>query len=167
GMMSQDAVNLLCDKAPFLAVNTQVNAGNHGFNTISKYHRADYISISEKELRLDVRSERGNISEIVVNTSKKLNCPNIMITRGQKGCLSYNQESGFFKVPALVMSTVDRVGAGDAVFAITSACVAQQVPMEVIGFIGNAVGAQAVGMVGNKRAVGRVPLFKHLESLLK
>ena len=51
--------------------------------------------------------------------------------------------------------------------SLTALCVAQQAPMEVVGFIGNAVGAQAVATVGNKRAIERVPLYKHIESLLK
>ena len=59
------------------------------------------------------------------------------------------------------------MGAGDAVLAITAMCVATKAPMEVVGFIGNAVGAQAVAMIGNQGPVSRVPLVKHIESLLK
>ncbi len=167
GMFSQEVIEVLCDQARFLAVNTQVNAGNHGFNTISKYPRADYISVSEKEIRLDARSERGDLRDIVLNVVEKLSCQQAMITRGEQGCLCYSQQNGFFEVPALAVKTVDRVGAGDAVFAVTSSCIAQQAPAEIVGFIGNAVGAQAVAMVGNKRAIERVPLMKHIESLLK
>ena len=39
--------------------------------------------------------------------------------------------------------------------------------IEVIGFIGNAVGSEAVGIVGNKRFIERAPLIKHVEALLK
>jgi len=53
GMVGPEVVELLCRKAPFLCVNTQVNAGNRGFNTISKYHRSDFICVSETELRMD------------------------------------------------------------------------------------------------------------------
>jgi hypothetical protein len=37
----------------------------------------------------------------------------------------------------------------------------------VIGFVGNAVGTQAVGIVGNKDFIERAPLIKHIEALLK
>ena len=40
-------------------------------------------------------------------------------------------------------------------------------PMEVVGFIGNAVGAQAVATVGNRTSVDHVSLVKHVSSLLK
>jgi hypothetical protein len=39
--------------------------------------------------------------------------------------------------------------------------------MEVVGFIANVVGAHAVGMVASQRVIGRVPLLKHIETILK
>jgi sugar/nucleoside kinase (ribokinase family) len=59
------------------------------------------------------------------------------------------------------------VGAGDAMFAVTSMCVYQKAPMPVVGLVGNAVGAQAVGIVGNRSAIDRVLLERHLQHLLK
>jgi sugar/nucleoside kinase (ribokinase family) len=59
------------------------------------------------------------------------------------------------------------MGAGDAFLSVTALCVAQDAPAEVVGFVGNAVGAQAVATVGNRSAVERVPLLKQIDSLLK
>jgi rfaE bifunctional protein nucleotidyltransferase chain/domain len=56
GMITAPAVDILCDRAKFLAINVQVNAGNHGFNTVSKYRRADFVSLSEMEIRLETRN---------------------------------------------------------------------------------------------------------------
>jgi hypothetical protein len=39
--------------------------------------------------------------------------------------------------------------------------------MEVVGFIGNVVGAQAVATVGNRNPIERVGLTRHIEHLLK
>jgi hypothetical protein len=39
--------------------------------------------------------------------------------------------------------------------------------MEVIGFIANIVGAHAVSMVANQRPIDRIPLMKHIETILK
>ncbi len=167
GMLGPEAIDILCSQAKFLAVNTQVNAGNHGFNTISKYPRADFVSVSETEIRLDARSRLKDLNDIVRSAAERLHCAKVLITRGRYGCLCYDKEEGFFEVPAFVSQTVDRIGAGDALFAVTALCVAQKAPIEVVGFIGNAVGAQAVGIVGHRTQVERVPLFKHIESLLK
>jgi len=167
GMITPEVVKLLCAKAPYLAVNTQTNAGNHGFNLISKYPRADYISISEKEIRLEVRDQTRDLRDIVLDVAERTACERIMITRGKSGCLCYSKADGFFEVPAFVSHIVDRVGSGDAVLAVCALCDVQNPPIEIVGFIANAVGAQAVLTVGNQKPVERVPLFKHIETLLK
>ena len=39
--------------------------------------------------------------------------------------------------------------------------------MEVVGFVGNAVGAMAVTIVGNKQSVDKVSLLKYLKTIMK
>jgi sugar/nucleoside kinase (ribokinase family) len=69
--------------------------------------------------------------------------------------------------PALATSVKDRVGAGDAVLAVTSLFVAQNAPIDMVGFVGNVVGSQAVNIMGNKSFIEKIPLMKHLVHLLK
>ena len=167
GMLGPEAVDILSSKARFLAINTQVNAGNRGYNTVSKYPRADYICVSENELRLDVQSRRRSLRDIVQEVSDRLACDKMVITRGEAGNLCYGRDEGFFEVPAFALNVVDRIGAGDAVFSATAPCAAQGAPMEVVGLIGNAAGAEAVATVGHRTSLQRVPMFRHIESLLK
>lgn len=167
GMLGPEAIEVLSSKAQFLAVNTQINAGNRGFNTVSRYHRADYVCVSENEIRLETRSRHRDLRDIVMEVGEKLSCGRIVITRGQQGCLCYGKEEGFYEVPAFAVRVVDRIGAGDAVLSVTALCVAQKAPIEIVGLIGNAVGAQTVATVGNRTAIERVALSKHIESLLK
>lgn len=167
GMLSSEAVQILCDEAPFLAINTQSNAGNLGYHTVSKYPRADYICIAENELRLDARDRRGDVRGMVENLARRLHCKRVVVTRGKVGCLAYGPDDGFCEVPAFAGQVVDRVGAGDAFLAVTAPCVAQGAPIEVVGFIGNVVGAQAVATVGHRTSVDLVPLCRHIEHLLK
>jgi bifunctional ADP-heptose synthase (sugar kinase/adenylyltransferase) len=166
GVFSPEIVDFLCSQDKFLAVNTQTNAANQGFNTVSKYRRADYICLSEKELRLEARSRTKDIRLIAVEVAEKLSCPRMLITRGQRGCLCYQKGEGFVNVPPFTQRIVDRVGAGDALLAVTSLCVAQGVPMEVVGFIGNSVGALAVQTVGHRDIVTRAALCRQIESLM-
>ena len=166
GVVTPEIVSLLCGKSKFLAVNTQTNAANQGFNTVSKYPRADYICISEKELRLDARSRTKDLHAIVTDVSERLSCSRVLVTRGQQGCLCYSQDEGFHHVPAFTQRVVDRIGAGDAVLAVTAACVAQGIPMDVVGLIGNSVGALAVETVGHRGIVSRSALCRHITSLL-
>jgi rfaE bifunctional protein nucleotidyltransferase chain/domain len=167
GMISSAAMELLCAKARCLAVNVQVNAGNQGFNTISKYRRADFVSLSEKEIRLEMRDPTGDLRAIIERVAAGLGSPKILVTRGAKGSLCFSRDQGFCETPGFAIKTIDRVGAGDAVFSIGSLCAALGAPIDIIGFIGNAVGAEAVGIVGNERFIERAPLIKHVEALLK
>jgi hypothetical protein len=148
-------------------VNTQVNAHNRGFNTVSKYPRADYICVSENEIRLDRRTREVDLRELTRQVAKQLTASNVTITRGSQGSLCYDCGTGFIEVPAFTSHIVDRVGAGDAVFAVTSLCVAQKASMEIVGFTANIVGSHAVSMVANQRPIDRVSLMKHIETVLK
>ena len=167
GMIGPEAVDLLCNEARYLAINTQANAGNLGFNTVSKYRRADFLCVSEREIRLDARSRRRELRTIVAETADRLDCQRTVITRGALGCLCYAKDKEFFDMPALATQVVDRIGTGDAVFAAATACAAQGAPMEVVGFVGSLAGAQAVATVGHRSAVQSIPLVRHLETLLK
>jgi rfaE bifunctional protein kinase chain/domain len=166
GMIDDEVVKVLCEGARFLAINTQMNAENRGFNTVSKYPRADYISVSETEIRLEARSRQRDLREIVADVAERLSCPSILVTRGGKGCLYYQRGEGFYDLPALTSHVVDRVGAGDAVLAVTALCAAQGAPAELVGLIGNAVGAQAVGAVGNSAAFDPALLLREFATLL-
>jgi len=167
GMLTRDAINLLCGKARFLVVNTQANAGNRGFNTISKYPRADYVCLARHEMELETRNRQGDLRGMILNVSQKLTCGRIVVTCGKDGSIGYSEDEGFVEVPAFAHQVVDRMGAGDAVLSLTALCVAQQAPMEVVGVIGNVVGAQAVATLGHRMSIENVPLFKFIESLLK
>jgi sugar/nucleoside kinase (ribokinase family) len=166
-MLSREAIDILCSKARFLAVNAQSNAGNLGYHTISRYPRADYVCVAEKEIRLEARDRRGDLKAMILDVSRKLACGRVVATRGKYGCLCYSQEEGFFQVPAFAGQVVDRMGAGDAFLSLTALCVVQKAPMEVVGFIGNVVGAQAVATVGHRSSIERAPLLDHIESLLR
>ncbi len=167
GFIGQKLIHVLCDKAKFLAVNTQTNSDNAGFNLITKYPRADYICIDEGEIRLACCDKFGNLEDLTMRIAKDLQCNRIAITRGHCGSLTYADEVGFFEIPVLSEEVVDRVGAGDAYLSITSPCVAAGNSMEMVGFIGNAVGALKVRIVCNRTSVEPIPLFKFITALLK
>jgi len=167
GMLTEEAVDVLCRRAAFLAVNTQSNAGNRGLNTISKYHRADYVCLARHEIVLEERNRQIGLRDMILNISHKLACNRILATCGKDGNVAYGESEGFFHIPALANQVVDRMGAGDAVFSLTALCVARKVPMEIVGFIGNVIGAEAVATVGHRTSIERASLFKHIESLLK
>ena len=167
GFMTPNLVDFLCRKAKFLAVNTQTNSANTGYNTINKYPRADYVCIDEPEMRLAHQDKFGKLEDLIQKTARKLRSSTVTVTRGHLGGLTYSAGKGFFQTPIFSKEIVDRVGAGDAYLAVTAPCVARKVPTDLLGFIGNAVGALAVRIVGNRSPVEPVPLYKFITALLK
>jgi hypothetical protein len=45
--------------------------------------------------------------------------------------------------------------------------VARGIPLDIVGFIGNAAGAMKVGIVGHRQAIDKVRLIKYVTALLK
>jgi rfaE bifunctional protein nucleotidyltransferase chain/domain len=167
GFLNRDLIRVLAAESRFLAVNVQTNSANLGYNLVSKYPRADYVCIDEPEVRLAAHDRHSNLEEIIGRLSKDLSSRRISITRGHNGCVSYTDPDGFFNVPVLSREIVDRIGAGDAYLSVTAPCAAAGYHPEMVGFIGNAVGALAVRIVGNRTAVEPVPLFKFITALLQ
>jgi len=166
GLITPKIIDLLVAQSPFLAVNTQINASNLGFHTISRYPHADFVCIHEGELRMDYRNRKTDIHELVLDLSTRLKSNSILITRGANGTMTYNETEGFVTCPAFATKVVDRIGAGDAVFAITALLASQNAPSDVINFVGNTIGSQAVMIVGNERAVSKSQLFNAIGLLL-
>jgi rfaE bifunctional protein nucleotidyltransferase chain/domain len=167
GMLTRNAIGVLSRHARFLAVNTQSNAGNHGFNMISKYPRADYVCLAQREVALETRTLHLTPDEMVRHVSDRLHCPKVMMTRGSNGTLYYTAPGGYHRAPAFATKVVDRVGAGDAVLCVTSLAIAAGIPADVVPLLGNVVGAEAVQILGNQRSIERIPLYRHIECLLK
>src|SRR6266516_4179569 len=167
GLMTERAVETVCRGAKFLAVNTQANAGNRGFNTISKYPRADFISLGEPEVRLDARKMDLDLLELTTALARRAATQSLIVTCGSSGCYVHSREQGLVHVPAFSIRVVDRVGAGDAVLSIASPCAALKLPAEILGFISNVVGAEACTIMGHRSFIEPSGLFRHITSLMK
>ena len=167
GAISPDTRNILMEKSPFLSVNTQANAGNKGFHTISCYEHADYVSLAEGEIHLEFRDMTGDIRPMMDILTERLQCRDIAITLGRKGSLLRNQDGTFIEVPAFVQKVIDRVGAGDAFFSVSSMAAFLGAPPELIGFLGNVVGGLAAEILGNQKAIEKMSVQKYVTSLLK
>ena len=166
GMFDEQIIDLIVNKSKFVGVNTQSNAGNMGYNTVSKYTNPDYICIDEAEIRLESKEKEKNLSELIKNLSKKLPCEKIIITMGMQGCMVLSKNK-IINIPVFSENVIDTMGAGDAFLSITTPLVAVGAPMEVVGFVGNAVGAMAVTIIGNKEPIDKVSLFKYITSIMK
>lgn len=171
GLLTPHLVKILCESSVFLAVNTQTNSANIGFNPATKYPRANYFCLGEPELQIAFQDKYGDIYNLVKRLAERVSLVYgvgaVSITRGARGSIVYDKENRtFWAVPALSQKVVDTVGAGDAYLSITAPCVASGFPAELVGFIGNAVGSLAIEIVGNKLPVEARQLYKFIRGLL-
>ncbi len=166
GMITPAIIKFLESSGKFLAVNAQTNSNNYGFNYITKYTYAGFISIDEKELRLPFGDNYSSVETLIKKLSDITRCNKILITLGQAGCV-YFDKNNFYRVPAFATSVKDSVGAGDAVLSVTSLLAKQDTPALLVPFIGNCVGAQAVEVIGNEHPVYKDKLKKYISYFLK
>ncbi len=166
GFIGQRTIDVLAERSRFLVVNTQTNSANVGFNLVTKYPRADYVCIDEPEMRLAMGDRFSDLESLALELSSFLGYERVAVTCGHRGSLVYGKDEGFTMVPIFSNRVVDRIGAGDAYLSVTGPCTLAGYPMEVVGFVGNAVGALAVRIIGNKTPVEPVPLFKFITALL-
>lgn len=167
GLLTEKIIKVICVKANYLALNVQANSANYGFNVITKYKRADFICIDDQEIRLALHDKYSDLTPLIKKIYKKMKCKNLIVTKGPKGSISYSEKQGIHEAPALTDKIIDRVGAGDALFAVSSPCVYSGMEQELAAFVGNVAGALQVQIVGNRKPIELVDLTKFITRLLK
>lgn len=168
GFISQEMVNLICQKSSFLAVNTQINSGNRGFHVINRYTRADFVSLNEPELRLAAHNRQDSLETVCRSVANKLGVKGFAVTRGTKGVIFFDSnKNSFFSAPALSSRVIDRIGAGDAFLSLSSLCIAGGLDSAVANFVGSIAAAMDVQIVCNREPIDRVNLKRYVTTLLK
>ncbi|HFE32381.1 MAG TPA: cytidyltransferase, partial [Gammaproteobacteria bacterium] len=166
GFITQGMVHRLNQGAKFLAVNTQVNSGNRGYHLITRYPRADFISLNEPELRMAAGDRHSEIESVARNISQRLGARHLAVTRGIHGVLMLDGDRQH-AIPALSSRIVDRIGAGDAFLSIAGLCLAAEVPADIAAFFGSIAGAMNVQTVCNREPVDPTLFRKYMATLLK
>ena len=157
----------LSESDTFLALNTQTNSANFGFNMITKYPQADYCCIDLAESRLASGLGRGTAIECASTLIRGMDASWFMTTTGRDGASVVENDGQHYESPALSLDVIDRVGAGDAFFALTSPWAFKRYPIDLVGLIGNISGALHIGTVGNREGVDKIRYYKFLAHALK
>lgn len=166
GLVTRRAVETLCERSKFLAVNTQLNAANAGYHVLSKYPRADFACLHEGELRMDARDLRADLAALLEATADRMSARSVMATQGKSGTALFTKHRGVFRCPALATTVVERIGAGDAVLALSSVATAAGLAPELVSVLGNLAGAQMVAVMGNSASIRKARLVESVRHLL-
>lgn len=167
GFISEKIIRFIENSSARFAVNTQTNGANAGYNLITKYHKPAFVCLDETEVRLSAQDRFGDIEAIAKKVARTIDSDLFISTLGKNGSLGVDRNGEINRTPIFSTKVVDTVGAGDAFFAFTAPCVAQGMPLDVVSFIGNAVAALAVQIIGNKKPVEKYEMLEFIHTLLK
>ena len=113
GLIGRSTIDLMTEKARFLAVNAQSNSANMGFNLITRYPRADYLCIDAPEARLATGDKYAEIEAIASrHLPAQVRCDKLILTHGKFGCVTYAKGEPVSRIPALTARWSTRSGPG-------------------------------------------------------
>ena len=151
----------------FKALNAQLNSANVGYHSVNNYKNIDALVINEAELRQELREERLNLNTLARTLIRRNKIKNLIVTRGKNGAILFRKDSKEFPCPAFAYQSVDKVGAGDAMLAISALAIKQNLEPELVLFLGSIAASISVKSIGNKISVNIDELDKIIKFMLK
>ena len=128
------------------------------------------VCLNGGEVALELRERHLSMEVLVPELLERTGAEIVAVTSGANGLvLGLNGDAGkrVELVPAFSTTVKDRVGAGDALFAATSVSwVANPNPL-LAAVLGNLAGAASIAELGNRIAIDRVSLHRHVSAMLK
>ncbi len=165
GLIDEEAIRIIQDRAAYLAINCQSNSANMGTNIITKYSRADVFVVDERELRLAFGQALSKREDLLLKLAERMGSKYAWVTLGAEGAYGIKKSEATLQ-PALTLSVKDTVGAGDAFYSLASVCAYSDMTIEPATLVANAAGALKTGVVGNKESVQKVDLLKFINTVL-
>ena len=161
-------VRNLCEKARFLAVNTQMNSGNRGYHSINRYPHANFVSLNGPELRVATHNRHDSYENLAKQLLEKIGAKHFAVTLGSEGALLLDKVPKVtYKAPILSTKVLDRIGAGDAFLSLAGLCLGGGMASDIALFVGSAAAALDVQVVCNRESISPVNLYKYINTLLK
>ena len=168
GFISEETAKNISKLSTFLSVNCQINSANINSHTLKKYKNYELLIINEGELRHELRNNSEDIKKLIKLISKELKIKNVMVTQGSAGATYFNKRNNkFYSSPAFASKVVDKVGAGDALLAISSLCLKKNIDKNLLLLIGSLAASQIVESIGNSKIVDKKEIIKSINYILK
>lgn len=172
GLIGNDIMRIVQEKAKWLVLNCQTNSTNKGKNLITKYNRADAFSLDQAELSLAYPQIVVDEKKSLQKLSQKLGGIG-WLTRGSEGAYGVTKKDQkqdrnqiIRECPAFTLNVRDTIGAGDAFYAVAGVFSVVGAPADLCMVMGNIAGALGANIVGNKEAVEKVNVLKYASTLM-
>ncbi len=166
GFINENIRRKLEERARFLSINVQTNSANLGFNYFTQYNRADFVSMTEEELRLTLQDRFEEVGELIKKICSVGPYHRILVTQGKRGCI-FASDGELTLAPAFTESTKDTIGAGDMAYSASSLFAYSGANKRLIPFIANCAGAIGANIMGHKENLTRKKLIDFIEEMIK
>lgn len=167
GLIDENTISGLINSGVYLVVNAQSNAGNRGFNPISRYKGAPVIFLNGSEVEVETRTRSKDLVSTVESLAESLDTEEFYVTNGSGGLICWKRGQKTISVPAFAPSVVDRTGAGDALLSITALLRKAGAPREIAAFYGNIAGALLISSMGNETSLSYELVQQAAEEILR
>ena len=114
-----------------------------------------------------MRNNSEDIKKLIRLISNQLKIKNVIVTQGSLGATYYNKKQNkFYIAPAFASKVIDKVGAGDAMLAISSLCL-KNLDKNLLLLISSLAASQVVENIGNSKNVDKKEILKSINYILK
>ena len=167
GILTKNVRNKILKYEDKLFLNTQINSFNRGFHTLFNYKKIYTLVINESELRYELRNKNLNVDELAKLLCKKIKLKNLIITKGKNGANYYsNGNKTKIYCPAFGTNPVDAIGAGDALFAISSIALGAGTKPTIATLIASLGAAYSIDKLGHEEPFSYQILLKHIKHII-
>ncbi|MDC3154811.1 PfkB family carbohydrate kinase [Pelagibacteraceae bacterium] len=166
GLFNAKVIEKIMSLKKYIAINTQTNSNNFGFNYFNKYKKFNYLSVDEKEFRLALGKRYGTITNLIKEALKNnhIKTP-FSITAGVDGSYHVNKRKKIFHSPIFFRDVKDTTGAGDAFYGISTLLTKNKVDSDLLLFISNCYAGLKCQYLANKETTSIVDLKRCINSI--
>ena len=121
------------------------------WGNILDFKKFDLITPNEKEVRFSLADQDSSISELTRELSKLSGFKNLILKLGERGTITVAKQNNSlsFDTPSFTKNVIDAVGAGDALLAYASLCLASSKSIVSSNILGSIAAACECEMEGN------------------
>lgn len=164
GIFNRKTIPALTAKIPNGTLKVADSQVASRWGNILEFHGFDLITPNEREARFALGDQDSVVRPLGTNLYNKAECKYLILTLGDRGIMTFREESAgmkqFFTVDSFAESVVDAVGAGDALLSYASLTLTATKSISMASIIGSFAAAVACGNEGNTPVTPRDILAK-------
>jgi rfaE bifunctional protein kinase chain/domain len=164
GIFNRKTIPALSAKIPTGALKIADSQVASRWGNILEFHGFDLITPNEREARFALGDQDSVVRPLGTNLYNKAECKYLILTLGDRGIMTFREESAgmkqFFTVDSFAEKVVDAVGAGDALLSYASLTLTATKSISMASIIGSFAAAVACGNEGNTPVTPRDILSK-------